>query len=283
MAIKTTPPTNGSAKNCLEDWEQDLKDASNKLRQALEEKAGYGAKFSNASQWEGKLRLFWSCIQHTWELNKKIAGHLVLFHEQTELVCRNVECSQLAIKHLFCGVKEIFECTDYLKEKIADFFMKVECLNDDSINANTSFIIECITNILIKLQEAIAKQQQIIKMVIDIMKCINEIEEAICDDDCGVKGKVHYLITLYPKPEEEPGPCDLEKSCTATLEPCPERPFNCDKVYIYTRDQFDLAGKEKEEVREELEEACKEWETLASCERSLRDAIECSKAVKECR
>ncbi len=283
MAIKTTPiPTNGT-KNCLEDWENDLKNASNKLRKVLEEKAGYGAKFSNASLWEGKLKMFWNCIQHTDELNKKIAGHLELFLEQAELVCRNVECSKLAISYLFCGVKDIFECTDRLKEKLADFFMKVDCLNDDSINSKTSFIIECITTIQTKLNEAIYKQQQLIKMVIEILKCANEIQEAICDDKCGVTGKVQYLIEVFPKSGEEPGDSGLKESCSATLEPCPVLPFNCDKVYIYTRDQQELAKGEKEEVRKELEEVCKEFETRASFERSLREAIERSKEVKDCK
>ncbi len=283
MAIKTTPPPTNGAKNCLEDWEQDLKKASNRLKTALEEKAGTGAKFSNASLWEDKLRAYWICLQQTEEVIENIAGHLELFLEQSQLVCNNVTCSREAITHLVCGVKDIFQCTDNLKEKITEFFMKVECLNDDSINTKTSFIVECITNIQNKLNEAIAKQQELIKKVIDIFKCVYEIEEAICSEQCGVIGNVNGLIKLFPKSGEDPEHCGIDKSCQPKPDNCPSIPLNCDKLYIYTRDEQDLAESEKEAIRVELEKVCKEFEKIASCKRGLEDAIACSKEVKECK
>ncbi len=284
MATKPNKPApyNG-AKNCLEDWETDLKEVQNKLKMAVQEKTGNSAKYSNASLWEGKLSMFWASIQYTEELTQDISGHLEIFLGQTDIVCNNIECSQMAIKYLFCKVRKIFECTDELKEKLSEFFMKVECLGDDSINVKSSFIIECLTNIMTKLDLAIAKQQELLKKMIDIMQCIDELKESICDDGCGVEGQLKDLMDIYKRSGEETITCDIEKSCDEEIEPKPVLPLNCDRVYVFTREQQNLAEHEKKTIKHALEEVCKEYETLSSCERSLKEAIDSSKAVQECK
>lgn len=278
----TRTPDNG-AKNCLEDWESDLKVITNNLQMKFHEKLGNAAKHANAIVWESKLNTFWLCIQNTHSLTQEIAAQLELFLGQTELVCKNIECSKVAIQFLYCRVKAIFVCTDQLKEKLLDFFMKLDCLGDDSININSSFIIQCITNLAAKLDLAIVKQQELLKKMIDIIKCINEIEEAICDDKCGVEGHIDDLIKVFKRSEEETVTCDISKSCNEEIKPKPVLPLNCERVYVFTREQHLLAENEKKDIKQKLEDVCKEYESLASCERSLKDAIDCSKAVQECK
>ena len=278
-----TPTHDNSTKFCLEDWESDLKGISNKLQMTLQEKQGHTAKHTNAMAWESKLSTFWQCIQVTDNLTQEIAGQLELFLGQTKLVCKNIDCSKTAISFLYCRVKKIFICTDKLKEKLLDFFMKLDCLGDDTININSSFIVQCVTNISAKLDQAIVKQQELLKKMIDILKCINEIEKAICEDDCSVEGRIYHLMDVFKRSEEEGITCDITKSCDEEIAPKPILPLNCEKVYVFTQEQHRLAEIEKKEVKRKLEEVCKEYESLASCERSLKDAIDCSKTVQECK
>jgi hypothetical protein len=284
MANKPDIPTyDNDSKNCLEEWQTDLGDVTNQLEISFQEKSGLGSKSSNASIWEGKLRMFWLCIERTEELTQDISGHLELFLEQTELVCKNIDCSQLVLRLLYCKVRKIYECTDSLREKLLDFFMKVDCLGDENISAKGSFIVECITNLSAKLDLAVAKQQELLKKMIDILKCIDELRESICDDECGVEGQIRILIEIFKRSADESPSCEIEKSCYQELEPKPVLPLNTERVYVFTHEQQRLAEQEKKEIKLALEEACKEYESLASCKNSLSEAIECSKAVQECK
>ncbi len=277
------PPPDTVGKNCLDEWENDLKGVSNQLKMSIEEKAGTNAKYSNASLWEGKLTMYWACILKTEDLLEDISGQLELFLEQTDLVCKNIKCSQKAIRYLFCKVKAIYECTDALKEKLIDFLMKVDCLGDDSINVKSSFIVECISTIYAKLELAIAKQQELLKSMVVIIRCIDELREAICDDECGVEGQLKDMKKIFKRSSEEVVNCDIQKSCDESIEPKPVLPINCERVYVFTREQQRLAEKEKKDIRQNLEDVCKEFEALSSCEKSLKEAIECSRAVQECK
>jgi hypothetical protein len=161
--------------------------------------------------------------------------------------------------------------------------MKVDCLGDENINAKGSFIVQCITNLSAKLDLAVAKQQELLKKMIDIIKCIDELRESICDDECGVEGQINMLIGIFKRSADESPACDLERSCYQEIEPKPVLPLNTERVYVFTREQQRLAEQEKKRIKYELEEACKEYESLASCKNSLTEAIESSKAVQECK
>lgn len=272
-----------SKKCCLEDWENDLKDVQNKLKMSQCKKTGISNKNTNAMQWHAKLNMFWDSMQQTDELLDDVSVHLELFIDQSELICSNIECSRMAIQILFCKLKKVFDCTDSLREHLIDFFMKVDCLGDENINANSSFIYACLQNLLAKLELAVAKQQALLKLFIEILRCIEELEEAICDDDCGVKGHLHHLADIFTRATEESVTCDLDRSCDEKVEPKPVIPLECERVFVFTGRQRELSADEKKEIKDELDQVCKEHEALASCERSLSEAVESSRAAQECK
>jgi hypothetical protein len=272
-----------SKKCCFEDWENDLKDVKNKLKMSQCRKTGISNKNSNAITWYVKLNMYWESMRHTEELLDDVAVQLELFIDQSELICNNIECSRMAIQILFCKLKKVFECTDKLRECLIDFFMKVDCLSDENINEKSSFIYACLKSLLDKLEVAVAKQYELLKKFIDILKCIEELEEAICNEECGVRGNLIYMAEIFTRSGEESVSCDLSRSCEDKVEPKPVIPLNCDPVYIFTSRQRELAESEKKDIKDELDQICKEHEALASCERSLSEAVESSKAAQECK
>lgn len=276
-------PEKDTKKCCLEDWENDLKDVTNKLKMAQCKKTGITNKNTNALVWHAKLNMFWDSMQHTDELLDAVSVQLDLFIEQTDLICSNIDCSKMAIQILFCKLRRIFECTDRLRECLIDFFMKVDCLGDENINEKNSFIVACLKSLHDKLELAVAKQFELLKLFIEILKCIEELEQAICHDECGVSGHLDHLAEIFTRTCEESVSCDLDKSCDDKIEPKPVIPLECERVYVFTSRQRELAAEEKKEIKNELDQICKEYEALASCERSLSEAVESSKAAQECK
>jgi hypothetical protein len=94
------------------------------------------------------------------------------------------------------------------------------------------------------------------------------------------------LCKLFPKSDGSTGggsDCEVEISCTATIEPCPVLPLNKDDFYNITKNQYERSREEKEEIRDKYDEAREICEAVVSCKNSLEEALLTSKAAKECK
>ena len=270
---------------CIKSWEEDLKKTTNKLKRVSAEKNRYSDKFTNAANWEDKLKRYWDGILVTEELAKKVASEIDLFKDHTAKVCDNTDCTVDAVKILFCYVRDLFQCTDELNEYIAVLLTEIKCL-DPSLNAKSSIIIGCLKSISDKLNEAILKQQEVLKKMIQILQYTFLLHESICSPHCSLKWQLGKLSELFPKTNgnwDDRDDCQVNESCNASIEPRPELPIGKDVFYNLTKNQHGQSVLEKDRIRKELDEWRLACEALLSCQASLKEALDTSRAVKECK
>lgn len=273
-------------KGCIKNWEEDLKKTTNKLKKVCAEKDRYSDKFTNAAHWESKLKRYWDSILVTEELAKKVASDLELFKAHTAKVCENTTCTVEGVKILYCYVRDMFECTDALNEYIAVLLTDIDCLKDQSLNAKSSIIVGCLKTISVKLNEAILNQQEVIKKIIQILQYAFLLDESICSPHCSLKWQLEKLEDLFPKTNgswEDRDDCQVSESCDAAIEPRPELPIGKDVFYNLTKNQHGSSVLEKDQIRKDFDDWRRACEALISCQASLKEALETSRAVQACK
>ncbi len=300
---KSITDNQNNDQDCLSTWKEELRKTSNalKIEQAKSDKAQI--TYANASVWESKLKSYWTNIQKSNEIGIKISDELKSFKKHTDIVCQKTDCSVQALELIFCLIKEFFECTDDLKEKVSDLQKQIECRNEPGLNPQSSKVLQCLKNFSDKLDLAIAGQQELIKMVINVVKCAIQIHESICSTPCGLRELLVKLIDIFEgcgdqeevqvsskkghkhedHHKDEDPECGPDNSCNAKLEPVPVMPISDDPYYTGTEDQYNKAKSEKETYKKEADEAKEKTETLASFKKSLEDAIAAAVEAKACK
>ena len=306
---KKMPPTTGEDSanrepDCVKNWEEDLKNITNQLLEICAKKNQAEFAYANASEWEGKLKMYCDAIEKTEALTIEINNVLIVFSAQLEVICKNTVCLIEATEILYCLVKESFDCMDGLKEKLTAIMREIECQTLPNISSKTSIVLQCLTIICNKVDEAKAYQHDLIKKVIDILKCAQQLNEMICGDCCGIRHFIHKMCHAFgivhtsTDSGEEPKPADCPEedeeenftvcgiticSCDAEILNKPEFPLENSIYFTKTKGQYGKAKTEKGELQVVFNDQRKMCEELTSCKKSLEDAIEASKAAKECK
>ncbi len=279
----TTTNNRGANEDCIEKWKSDLHKASNALtkKQAKLNKAE--AMYANAQMWAKKLEDLCTSLENTDGLSKDVLEEIGQIDSALETVCTNTACIREVLDILYCIIKDFYECTDALKQKLADIKREIECLNDPGLNANTSIVIKCIEDLCAKIDEALKTQQELIKKLIEVIRCASQLHASLCDSDCSLYTLIKELERLFSTgPEENEADCNTD-SCDATLQPKPSMPLDCDPYYEELKETSKKAESERETAAEERSTLRKKRDSLQSLKSSLEDAIEAAQAAKDCK
>ncbi len=269
--------------DCIKNWENDLRKASNALTKKQAELNRAEASYDNAQKWATKLDDLCKGLIKTDELSKDVLEEIRQVISILIKVCENTACVKEVIEILYCIIKDFFECTDALKQKLADIKREIECLNDPGLNTSTSIILKCIEDLCLKIDDALKTQQDLIKQVIEVVRCICQLNESLCGIDCSLRSQINDLETLFSQgPEENGGNCETD-SCDEKLQPKPSMPLDCDPFYTDSKETAEKANSELDAAKERRSELRKERDGLLSLRNSLIDAIEAAKAAKDCK
>jgi len=289
MAVKEKDHSNDT-QDCSLTWKDQLKQAKNgyAVQKSLTDKAY--VEYTNSAVWENKLKVYWDNIQATNELGKKISNELLLFKKHTDRVCTNTQCTVEALEYLFCIVKDFFDCTDQLKGELSDLQKLIDCLNNPDLKPGSSIILTCLKDFSDKLDAAIAGQHDLLKMVINVLKCARQLHESVCSTDCSLTTQLDDLICLFNTPESEGEAAsddhdcgDSSQSCHGMLKPKPAMPLEDDPYYKKTKDQFEKSEQETDQLESDYNAAREEAEKILSYKNSLMDAINAAEAAKDCK
>lgn len=292
---------NGNSDNDrLKNWEEDLKDVCNKLKIACAKKDQAEVAYNTAKIWEGKLKSYHDAIDSTIKITDDIENVLDQFKCQIELICKNTECLIEASEILYCMVIKSFECIDELKNILTTVMKDIECLNLPDLNPKTSIVLQCLNNICIRVDEARSNQHDLIKQVIQVLKCAQELNEMICGENCGLNHIVKQICTTF-LPEstggEGTGDCDDEdipdagnEICGCTITSCkeitlekPKFPLMNSTYYEEIGEEYEASKIEKKCLKDAFNEKRSVCDELTACKKNLEDAIAASKAAKECK
>ena len=269
--------------DCIKKWESDLRKATNALVKKQAELNKAQKKYENAQTWDKKLESLFKDLKQTDERSANVLEEIGVLSSILEKVCENTACVKEVVEILYCMIKEFYECTDQLKQKLTNIKREIECLNDPGLNASTSIVIKCIEDLCAKIDEAIKSQQELIKKLIEVVKCTCELYESLCGEDCSLSTIIVDLETLFSQgPGEANAECKTD-SCNANLQPKPTMPLNCDPFYKQINDQTKNAEKELEEAKKEYSDLRKERDKLLSLKNSLAEAIKAAQAAKACK
>ena len=253
--------------------------------------------YNNATLWEGKLKMYCDAVEQTEKQTNNIESVLLVFKSQLDVICNNTDCLIQVIEILYCLIKESFECMDDLKEKLTIILKEIECLDLPDLNSRTSIVMQCLTNICTKIDEAKASQRELIKNTIIILKCAQQLNEMICGKCCSIRYFINEMCEVFgiiPIPESNTDDCDnlpgTSSICGCEIESCegididqPEFPIETSTYYCDTKEQYEKAKEETKCLKDKFDKKRKKCEELKSCKKSLEDAIKTSKEAKECK
>ncbi len=280
-----------SALDCLQMWTDELKLVENALVKAEAEAEKACACYESIRNIKIKLTGYQNQINTTHDIIVKIEAELdILFAQIHYDVCEKTSCTVEAMQILYCYIKNFFECLDDLSEEVMGIISSIECLN----LSKPSIILECLKKLMEKLNAIVAMQEEIIKMIIEIVQAAIEIDKLLCleegtysetaedksnlnvtDIGCSVAGFVYELCDYYSKPSdmESSLPEGLGEKTIFMTPPCTD----LDK-------KFPIVNNEPESFYTELSSAVSNIDII--CQQAKDDCDEkrkCADEIKACK
>ncbi len=280
----------GQGQSCLEEWKKDLEKVQNALvRKSAEANQAYLA-MSNSSVWEGKLKTYWENVDKTNKLILEVTAELTVFNGQSSTVCTNTGHVVSAVDVLFCFLKDFFRCTDRLSINLSTLINQIKCLNEP--NLGSSILLKCLGDLSDKLNAAIAAQQEILKLIVTILKQARMLNSTVCategDEGCSFIGLIETLSVRFNHEAEEGNPisdmpdCPDESSCDGAFTLDPKMPLEQDEYYTKTKSQYELSQQETAQLKKDYYILLEEQKKLVDCKKSLSDAIDAAESAKSC-
>lgn len=252
---------------------------------------------SNSATWEGKLKTYWENVDKTNKLILEVTAELTVYKGQSSTVQTNTAHVVNAVDVLFCYLRGFFRCTDRLSTNLSTLINQIKCLNEP--NLGSSIILKCLSDLSDKLNAAIAAQQEILKLIVEILKqarvlsstvCASQDEDGSCEGDegCSFISLIDALAVRFNHGPEEGSPssdmpeCPDESSCNGAYTIEPKMPLEQDDYYNNTKSQYEKAQEETAELRKDYYLLLEEQKKLVDCKKSLSDAIDAAESAKSC-
>ena len=283
---------------CYDDWLDELKKVKAKYGEAEEKAKQLNEELSLVTDRRDKLKKWYDELTKADELARKICDQLEVLLTQTSKVGTNTELAVLAIKTLYCMVRDFYMQIDLIKTKYDRLINCIKCLNNPALAPGVG-IVKCLEEYGKKLEAVIATRDELIKMIMAIIKIACRINKNI-EPDFGLE----IIITEWRDAfncdiscTDDKDPCDdkykeqkmqrkgqtqqhqqqlqAEVSCLGDckLEPILIFPICKDPYYKCVDDQYKKDKAKADELSKTLLEETKKKEALAACKQSLEAAI----------
>lgn len=285
----------GQPTDCVEAWGEDLKKVTNDYNKVAAEADQALSNYNNASGWKARLTLWLDQLDKTNSSSLSITTELSVFIERVNTTCFNTVQTEKAIRVLLCEIKAIFDCfVTYaaqtgLKDQITDLHKKVSCLTVID-GTEKDQILKCIEDYDAKVKAVCALQNDLLKKLVDIYKCVSLLYAAVCETE-GLKDNLTQLSADFPKDLVKPNPTlppDDPNQLGSQLFPCdptvakpkPEIPIAQGTYYTTMSAECDLAEKEVQKLKLDWEAKRKLRDKLLARKNSLTDAIKAAEAAE---
>ena len=228
----------------LNGWEKELVLVLNKLKIAEAETLKTETTYSNALQWEAKLKAWQDSLLQTADLTKLLEAELTVFKRQLGIVSFSTDCTVHANDILYCQVKKVFSdaalkggtdekytCdVESLSQGIRGLQEAVYCLgNPPNLNKNGGFLKK-VTELEAKLKIVEDMREDILKKLIALVQSVNQMEIAICSNHYGLQGIIATLEAEFigGDTRDEAGESLSESLSMPTTCGCHEANHSCD-------------------------------------------------------
>jgi hypothetical protein len=277
---------------CYDNWQEELKDVKVKYSETEEKAKQLKDELAVVQDRRDKLKKWYDELTKANDLARKICDQLEVLSTQTNKVSTNTDLAVQAIKTLYCMIRDFYMQVDLIKTKFDRLMNCIKCLNNPAL-APGQGIMKCLEEYGKKLEAVIATRDELIKMLMMVIKIACRINKNIalefglttvisewktafnCDISCddttepcpptGQHTNAKSATTLQDQVESCLGAC--------TLEPILMFPICKDPYYKCLDEQYKADKKAAEELAKKLLQENKKKEGLLSCKQSLESAI----------
>ena len=290
---------NNVGSDVLKGWEKELTLAVNELKKAEAETLKAETTYTNATQWEAKLKAWEDSLLQTADLTELLEVELTVFKTQLHNVSFSTTCIVTAIDILYCQVKKIFydptSKTDVetLSQAIRGLQEAVYCLgNPPNLNKNGGFLKK-VTELEAKLKIVEDMREDILKKLIAIVQSVNSMQIAICDNADGLQGIIATLQCEFSggdtsdeagEPLSMPTTCGChssDHSCDSELTPTISFPLRNDGFVCNMVDRHTASLAEKDKAANEYKSKRQTRDRILTRKNGLEKAIAAATAAKK--
>jgi len=286
---------------CYDDWVEELKEVKVKYS-AVEEKLNQLKKeLSLVSERRDKLKKWYDELTIANELARKICHDLEVLLCQAGKVGTNTYLTVKAIRKLYCMVRDFYMQIDKIKTIYDKLMNCIKCLNNPAL-APGQGIMKCLEEYGKKLDVVIATRNDLIKMLMEVIKIACRINKNIeqdfglstvitewkdafhceiaCDDTTGGSSNQGQAQKYQSKgasqqPQQQQPQQQEETSCLGVCDLIPmlNFPICKDPYYACVDEQYKKDKAKAEELAKEVLEESKKKESLLACKTSHEAAI----------
>lgn len=291
---KENPDTPRGCDCCYDNWIEELKDVKVKYSSAEEKVKQTKEELLLVTDRRDKLKKWYDELTKANELARRICDQLEVLLAQTDKVGTNTGLAVEAIKTLYCMVRDFYMQFDYIKTTYDKLMNCIKCLNNPVLAPGLG-IMKCLDEYGKKLDAVITTRNELIKMLMTVMKIACRINKNIepnfglstvitewkdafnCETNCNdttsqpCDDKNKRMQTLGQDQQQE-----QDSSCLGScdLVPILQFPIICKEGYYEcVEDQYQKDKTKAEELAKTLLEEMKEKEALLACKQSLEAAI----------
>ncbi len=291
-----TDPTSGGTQgsDCVDSWKNELKTVANEYNNVSAEADRSEDNYKNAFAWKEKLKTWLANLDKANQSALDISTEVTIFIEQVNNTCFNTECTAKAVYALLCEIKSIFDSfytysnQTGLKDQVAELRKNVDCLKDLDPAIKTE-ILACIDDYDAKNKAVCALQNDLLKKLVDMYKCINLLYASVCEED-GLSSNLNALKEEFPTelvkqdPNQPPVstgtgldifPCDI-----GATKPKPQMPIGQSDFYKQVSADFDSAVMITDQLKVAWDAKRIERDKLLARKNSLMDAIKAAEAAE---
>lgn len=194
-------------------------------------------------QWETCLKDYLGKIGTTYSMVTHLDAYVAKMLEHTTKICSTVSLAKDASNILMICVRCLSEQNEHLKKSIKELLEIIDCLNDPILISNVS-IMKCLEDLKGKVDVGLVAVLNAIKELLNLMKCILELENKICcttEVPSGLLEDLNRLVAILncsypPIPDHSDRICEDVDSTYATPSPailnCPNCKNDCGEETI---------------------------------------------------
>lgn len=278
---------------CYDTWQDELKEVKLKYSESEEKAKQIKDELTIVVDRRDRLKNWYDELTKANDLARKICDQLELLLTHAEKVSTNTSLAVKAIKVLYCMIRDFFMQVDLIKTKYDRLQNCIKCLNNPALAPGVG-IMKCLEEYGKKLDAVIAARDELIKMLMAVIKIACRINKNIQEDFGFItvitEWKTAFNCDITCDDTTDPCPptteqkfknlgLDVKQEETASclgdckIEPILQFPICKDPYYKCVEDQYKADKDAADKLSKDLLEETKKKESLLACKQSLEAAI----------
>lgn len=279
---------------CYDSWQDELKGVKVEFSEADEKARQIKDELTLLEERRDKMKKWYDELTRANDLARRICDQLDIVLTQSEKISTNTGLAVQAIKTLYCMIRDFYMQVDEVKAKYDRLINCIKCLNNPAFSSGQG-IMKCLEEYGKKLDIVIATRDELIKMLMSVIKIACRINKNI-EEDFGLitvitEWKDAFNCTVSCDDTSDPCPPAVSKTNNKAQSPAQQQqpetsclgecdlvpafqfPICKDPYYKCLDDQYRLDKKAAEDLAKQLLVENKRKESLLACKQSLESAI----------